>query len=86
LFCKEKLEEWHQVREALQIYEMASGQKLNYGKTAVFFSRNTRPEVKNDILEAAGVSASHSYERYLGLPALVGRSKVSTFADIIGKV
>jgi hypothetical protein len=86
LFCKAKLEEWHQVREALQIYEMASGQKLNSGKTAIFFSRNTSSVVKHEILEAAGVSATHSYERYLGLPALVGRSKVSTFADIIGKV
>jgi hypothetical protein len=42
--------------------------------------------VKTDILNVAGVSTIQSYERYLGLPALVGRSKVSSFADIKGKV
>jgi hypothetical protein len=86
LFCKASLEEWTHVREALTIYEMALGQKLNCGKTAIFFSRNTKLEVRTDILNAAGVSAIQSYERYLGLPALVGRSKVSTFVDIKGKV
>jgi hypothetical protein len=84
LFCKANLEEWTQVREALAIYEMASGQKLNCGKTAMFFSRNTKPQAKIAILEAAEVCATQSYE--LGSPALVGRSKVSTFADIIRKV
>jgi hypothetical protein len=42
--------------------------------------------MKTDILNAAGVSAIQSYEQYLGLLVLVRRSKVSSFADIKGKV
>ena len=86
LFCKASLEEWTHVREALAIYEMASGQKLNRGKMAIFFSRNTKPDVKTNILNAVGVSDIQSYEQYLGLPALMGQSKVSTLVNIKGKV
>jgi hypothetical protein len=86
LFCKATTVEWARIRAALNIYEQASGQKLNDGKTAIFFSRNTKPDVKAEILFLAGVSTTQRYERYLGLPALIGRSKVSTFAEIKGQV
>jgi hypothetical protein len=54
---------------------MASGQKINREKTVIFFSRNTHHDAKEHILSVAGVSAIGSYERYLGLPALIGKSK-----------
>jgi hypothetical protein len=51
------------------------GQRLNRDKTSIFFSRNTEDTVKRHILTAAGVQATNSFEKYLGLPSLVGRSK-----------
>jgi hypothetical protein len=68
------------------VYEKASGQKLNREKTSLFFSRNTKEEAKSFILSTAGVSSTHKFEKYLGLPTLVGRSKVSAFSDIKERV
>jgi hypothetical protein len=38
LFCKANMAEWTNVKDALEIYEKASGQMVNCGKTAIFFS------------------------------------------------
>lgn len=82
LFCKANVDEWARIQEILGLYEQASGQKLNRDKTSIFFSRNTKQETKDFILSIVGVSSSTSYEKYLGLPPLVGRSRVSTFTSI----
>jgi hypothetical protein len=86
LFCKANVEEWARIQEILGLYEQASGQKLNREKTSIFFSRNTKQETKDFIISISGVSSSANYEKYLGLPPLVGRSKVSTFSGIQGRI
>jgi hypothetical protein len=86
LFCKSNIFEWMQIQEILDVYERASGQKINKEKTSIFFSRNTKQETKDHILSIAGVNSTNSYEKYLGLPPLVGRSRMSTFTGIQGKI
>jgi hypothetical protein len=70
----------------LDIYEKALGHKLNKEKTLLFFNRNTNRDTKAHPLLVAGVSSTHRYEKYLGLPALIGRSWVSAFSGIKGKI
>lgn len=73
LFCRANFVEWWNVLQVLHTYELASRQKLNNEKTSIFFSRNTRREFRNHIFSFVGTSASSSFEKYLGLPAMVGR-------------
>jgi hypothetical protein len=84
LFCRASILEWVRIQEVLEIYERASGQKLNQEKTSIFFSKNTRREAKELILSAVGVSSTTRYEKYLDLPALIGRAKVSSFSSLKG--
>ena len=49
---------------------------------AIFFSRNTSMEIKEQILEASGILATQRYDTYLGLPALVGKSRTKAFQSI----
>jgi hypothetical protein len=70
----------------LHCYEVASGQNLNTSKTAIFFSRNSSSDNKQQILEASGVSVAHRYDAYLGLPVLMGKSRTKAFKGIINKV
>jgi hypothetical protein len=86
LFCKANRDEWMNIQNILEIYERASRQKLNREKTSLFFSKNTPEETKAAILAMAGVSSTQRYEKYLGLPALIGRSKVSAFSSIKGRI
>jgi hypothetical protein len=75
LFCRANFAEWCNFSHILEAYERASGQQLNAAKTTIFFSKNTQLAFKRFICSTIGVSASTGIERYLGLPALVGRSK-----------
>jgi hypothetical protein len=78
--------QWDRLTHILQLYENASGQRLNANKTSIFFSKNTSLEDKGKILEAAGIPSSQRYDTYLGLLALVGKSRVAAFKSIIDKV
>jgi hypothetical protein len=67
-------------------YEAATDQKLNWEKTSVFFSRNTKEDTHTLILNAVGVNSTQQYEKYLKLPALVGCSRITTFNVIKGRI
>lgn len=86
LFCRANMEEWIRVHEILAVYEQASGKKLNRGKTSIFFSRNTNQAVRELITSTASICNTTSYEKYLGLPPFSGRSRVSSFTGIKGKI
>jgi hypothetical protein len=70
----------------LQIYENASGQRLNKEKTSIFFSRNTLPDVKQTMLDLMGILETRRYNMYLGLPALVSKSRSQAFKSINDRV
>ena len=55
------------------------GKKLIEIKLIFFFSSNTPPGIQIAIKQLLGVPAIHQYEKYLGLPALVGRAKKQSF-------
>jgi hypothetical protein len=82
LFCKADTVEWYCVQKVLDDYEKASGQKLNKGKTSLFFSRNTGDDMKAQMLSVARITSTQKYEKYLGLPVLIGQSKVSSLLGI----
>ena len=75
LFCSTKEEECQKIFDILAIYERGSGQKINREKTKIFFSSNTPHEVQVRIQQVLGVPTIRHFEKYLGLPALVGRAK-----------
>jgi hypothetical protein len=64
----------------------ASGQKLNKEKTFLFFSRNTSTTKREEITQCSRLKATEKYEKYLGLPTLVGRSRLKAFKGIKDKV
>ena len=75
LFCRAIKGDLDVIQGILVLYENASGQKLNREKTTLFFSKATSEKRKLEIIEKLGVSEVKEYERYLGLPVVVGRNK-----------
>ena len=55
---------------------------FNRQKTTLFFSRNTRHEVKEEIRGLLGAQVMNDCEKYLGLPMIGGKSKVETFKEL----
>ncbi|KAF5468500.1 hypothetical protein F2P56_012646, partial [Juglans regia] len=85
LFCQAKHEEIKCVLNILELYEKGSGQVLNKDKSAIFFGKNTPQVTQQQILQLAGVQSTSSFERYLGLRALVGRKKIASFHSLIDR-
>jgi hypothetical protein len=85
-FCRVDLDHWNKLSTLLHTYELASGQRLNSSKTAIYFSRNILTEARRQILDVSGISSSQRYDTYLGLPALVGKSRTKEFKGIVDRV
>ena len=75
LFCRAELREVQSVQNILRKYELALGQKINQGKTTLFFGQSVSLVLKNAIKNLLGVPEIREYERYLGLPAVVGKNR-----------
>ena len=79
LFCRATCEECNTVLELLSTYKKILGQKINREKTNVFFSKSTSPNLRQVIKDTLGVVEIQQFEKYLGLPSLVGRRKKASF-------
>ncbi|XP_040998968.1 uncharacterized protein LOC121244821 [Juglans microcarpa x Juglans regia] len=86
LFCKANAIEWGKLFGLLRAYESASGQILNLEKTSIIFSKNTSRDTQQYILSIDGVRNGMSYEKYLGLPSVVGKNKAKTFKRILDSI
>ena len=63
------------LQDILDLYEKAFGQQINRGKTTIFYSKAISVERKVELSNFLGVPKVKEYEKYLGLPVVVGRNK-----------
>ena len=63
------------IQDILTLYEQASDQQINRGKTTIFFSKAITEERKEEISNFLGVEEVKEYEKYLGLSTVVGKNK-----------
>jgi hypothetical protein len=74
------------LQNSLQLYEVCSGQTINYDKSSVMFSSNTKEVKRNHVLAELHISAEARTEKYLGLPVYVGRSRSKTFKYLLERI
>lgn len=79
LFGQATLSECRKIMDILGCYERCLSQKINRDKTTIFFSHNTSNNNKQSIQDFWGSHEVHNFDKYLGLPAMIGRSKKSIF-------
>jgi hypothetical protein len=84
LFCKACSQEWGNVQKILELYESALGQKLNSDKRLLLLSKNMLQTAKDHFVTVVGVTPTICFEKYLGLPSMVGKSRIASFASIKG--
>lgn len=75
LYCKAETEEASKVIQLLNVYEMASGHKININKSTVFFSANVIPYNKGLVCQELQIHEADNSSKYLGLPSILGRNK-----------
>lgn len=80
LFFRATKEDSLQVRKCIQTYEQASGQMVNYEKSALSFSPNVDEQAIEDIKRVFSVEVVKGHDLYLGLPTFSLRSKKIQFS------
>ena len=85
-FCKADRVEVCRFVEILELFEVASGQKINVDKSSVTFSHNTPIETRGEVLGVLGPMQELRQGKYLGLPSVIGKSKNQVFVEIREKV
>ncbi|KMS98119.1 hypothetical protein BVRB_4g095640 [Beta vulgaris subsp. vulgaris] len=86
LFSRATLQECSVVAEILSTYERASGQKINFDKSEVSFSKHVDTNRRVAIRSLFGVREVEKHEKYLGLPTVIGRSKKVIFSVLKERV
>ncbi|XP_019165702.1 PREDICTED: uncharacterized protein LOC109161665 [Ipomoea nil] len=74
------------VKQCLSLYEEMSGQAVNYYKSSICYSKNTRDEHREEIAGILGVVQAPNFGKYLGLPSFVGRNRRAVFSYIDDKI
>lgn len=79
LFSQATVQEATMVRTMLDKYATASGQIINLDKSTMVFSPNITPEAGHAITSILPFQVIERFDRYLGLPTQIGRTKVEVF-------
>ncbi|XP_040956169.1 uncharacterized protein [Gossypium hirsutum] len=72
----------YSLKQTLQEYETSSGQRVNFEKSSVFFNSNTKENERRAVSQILGVRRANDFERYLGLPSMVGKRKRISFQNL----
>uniref|UniRef100_A0A803QPN5 Reverse transcriptase domain-containing protein n=1 Tax=Cannabis sativa TaxID=3483 RepID=A0A803QPN5_CANSA len=74
------------IKQILHDYSLASGQLVNFSKSALFFSPNTSVETKTSITTILGIPVRDAIDKYVGLLQTFGRTKKDAFNYIKDQV
>lgn len=80
VFFRAKRQDCLNVRSCLSSYERASGQMINFDKSALSFSPNTTVQMTSDIKSILSMEVVSGHDLYLGLPTFSLRNKNLQFA------
>lgn len=86
LFTRATQQECSVIVDILNQYEKASGQKINYDKSEVSFSKGVRAAQKEELLRILNMRPVEKHNKYLGIPTIVGRSKKVVFDALLDRI
>nr|KYP33296.1 LINE-1 reverse transcriptase isogeny [Cajanus cajan] len=86
LFCRASDKECHTLKAILQQYESTSGQAINMQKSEIYYSRNTKLDVRHYINFILGVNECMGIGKYVGIPSMIGRNKKAIFSYLKDRI
>lgn len=86
LFAEATVEQARLMKQGLQTFYEASGQKMSEEKSRVFFSKNLTKTNCQLLSTELGIRATNDLGKYLGIPTIHQRVSKNTFHHILEKV
>ena len=81
-FCKANKEECQTILKILKEYETVSGQQINFQKSAIQFGHKIEESSRQELRDILGIQNLEGMGSYLGLPEILGGSKVQVFGFV----
>lgn len=82
-FLKASMDNYLSMQSIMNAYCQATGQRVNFSKSSLFFYLNTPLDLQMEISGVLGVPRSDDPGKYLGLPTMWGRSKKARISQKI---
>ena len=86
IFLPANSNDGHQLKQVLYAYELAFGQKVNFDKSAIYFSVDIQELTKSKISRIFNIPIVACHDRYFGLPTMIGKRKMDSFDSIKSRV
>ncbi|KAH9782560.1 reverse transcriptase domain-containing protein [Citrus sinensis] len=86
IFSRASMTDCGNLKKILDCYSAASGQIFNFEKSSLFLSGNVQHDRATAIGQIFHLNIVSRHEKYLGLPAMIGRKRSNFFNDIKLKV
>ncbi|XP_026378591.1 uncharacterized protein LOC113273032 [Papaver somniferum] len=86
IFCKANLRECNNLIQIFKEFGQSSGQLINFSKYGIFFSKNTAPDIADNISNTLKVQRINPTDKYLGSPLFTTKSKIQAFRPCIDKL
>ena len=71
LFARGTISECQHIKQVLNMYELASGQAVNFEKSCVSFSSNLNDFDQQLLADCLGMRRVNFHDKYMGLPVLI---------------
>ena len=85
-FCRSNQKSCNKLMEIISRYGEASGQVINFNKSAITFSNKTSLESKMAAKLTLGIAQEGGVGKYLGLPEHFGQRKKDIFTSIVDRI
>ncbi|KAK0594791.1 hypothetical protein LWI29_000556 [Acer saccharum] len=86
IFTKASENDCHAIKRVLELYGKASGQVVNFDKSALCVSKRVPRRRARSCARIIGVQLVGCHKRYLGLPSFAGKNKKELFSSIKDRV
>ncbi|KAL4384089.1 hypothetical protein GQ457_15G019500 [Hibiscus cannabinus] len=86
LFVEADLDKLSIIREVMEDFFIASGQRVSVAKTQILFSRNCQPSLGSMLPQLFGFEKVTDLDKYLGVPLFHKRVTKTTFAYLLDRI
>lgn len=86
IFCKANEQQLIFLKNLLKIYEEASGECVNFSKSAITFSKRVSGDKKDFLSNILGVKKVDDFGKYLGIPSMLTKNKTKNFGYVMDKI
>lgn len=86
VFCRATEDECRVLMQTLREYQRASGQAVNFAKSAITFAKGIPQITQENLLRMTGITKIGGFGKYLGLPEKIGRRRKDAFEYIKQRV